>query len=58
MGEPLITMRIEVLDARAVTDFIKQIDPKKLKDEEVLTIAKALDKKLAEVSMEKWRREL
>lgn len=52
MSKPILTMKVEVLDMRAVNDFICKIDPAQLNDDDLLDFAGILDKKKAELSME------
>lgn len=56
MNKPLLTMKIEVLEMRAVNDFIYKVNPAELSDNELLNFAETLDRKKAEANMELFRR--
>lgn len=56
MKKPLVTMKIEVLEARAVIDFIKRIDLEALSTTDLIKLDEALDSKRAETSMEVYKR--
>ena len=56
VNKPLLTMKIEVLEMRAVNDFIYKVNPAELSDNELLNFAETLDRKKAEANMELFRR--
>jgi hypothetical protein len=49
-------MKIEVLEMRAVVDFINKVNPRELSDNDLLDFAEMLDRKKAEANMERFRR--
>lgn len=56
VSKPLLTMKIEVLEMRAVVDFINKVNPRELSDNDLLDFAEMLDRKKAEANMERFRR--
>lgn len=58
VNKPLLTMKIEVLEAQAVVNFIDGVNLKLLKNKDVIEINKALVKKLLEIDEEMQMRRI
>lgn len=58
MAKALVTMRIEVLEAHAVVNFINKINIEDLSFVDLTKINEVLDKKRAETSMELYKRKI